>query len=94
MFKSTGLAKMFAGRRKFFRGPHVRHLWPSKTGSVLFTSKIEKSNAQDPYIDDESNDFGVLFMVLAFVLFRLLLKLFVGKMNLVLHFFVRWLSGA
>ena len=32
MFKSTGLAKMFAGRRKFFRrphaarGPHVRHL--------------------------------------------------------------------
>ena len=29
MFKSTGLAKMFAGRRKFFRGPHVRHLWSS-----------------------------------------------------------------
>ena len=33
MFKSAGLAKMFAGRRKFFRGPHaargphVRHLW-------------------------------------------------------------------
>ena len=26
MFKSAGLAKMFAGRRKFFRGPHVRHL--------------------------------------------------------------------
>ena len=26
-FKSTSLAKMFAGRRKFFRGPHVRHLW-------------------------------------------------------------------
>ena len=26
MFKSTGLAKMFAGHRKFFRGPHVRHL--------------------------------------------------------------------
>ena len=26
MFRSTGLAKMFAGRRKFFRGPHVRHL--------------------------------------------------------------------
>ena len=32
MFKSSGLAKMFAGRRKFFRrphaarGPHVRHL--------------------------------------------------------------------
>ena len=26
MFKSTGLAKMLAGRRKFFRGPHVRHL--------------------------------------------------------------------
>ena len=25
-FKSTGLAKMFAGPRKFFRGPHVRHL--------------------------------------------------------------------
>ena len=27
MFKSAGLAKMFAGRRKFFRGPHVCHLW-------------------------------------------------------------------
>ena len=27
MFKSAGLAKMLAGRRKFFRGPHVRHLW-------------------------------------------------------------------
>ena len=27
MFKSTGLAKMFAGHRKFFRRPHVRHLW-------------------------------------------------------------------
>ena len=27
MFKSAGLAKMFAGRRKFFRGLHVRHLW-------------------------------------------------------------------
>ena len=26
MFQSTGLAKMFAGHRKFFRGPHVRHL--------------------------------------------------------------------
>ena len=26
MFKSTSLAKMFAGRKKFFRGPHVRHL--------------------------------------------------------------------
>ena len=23
MFKSTGLAKMFAGHRKFFRGPHA-----------------------------------------------------------------------
>ena len=26
-FKNTGLAKMFAGRKKFLRGPHVRHLW-------------------------------------------------------------------
>ena len=26
-FKNTGFAKIFAGRRKFFRGPHVRHLW-------------------------------------------------------------------
>ena len=26
-FNGTGLANMFAGRRKFFRGPHVRHLW-------------------------------------------------------------------
>ena len=31
MFKSAGLAKMFAGRRKFFRGPHVRHLWFKRT---------------------------------------------------------------
>ena len=42
MFKSTGLAKMFAGRRKFFRGPHVHHLWfktsifPNNGGVVIF----------------------------------------------------------
>ena len=35
MFKSTGLAKMFAGRRKFFGGPHVRHLCTSVSDSGL-----------------------------------------------------------
>ena len=34
MFKSAGLAKMFAGRRKFFRGPRVRHLWFSSTSAA------------------------------------------------------------
>ena len=27
MFKSAGLAKMFAGRRKFFRGPHAARMF-------------------------------------------------------------------
>ena len=34
MFKSAGLAKMFAGRRKFFRGPHVRLLWRRALNSL------------------------------------------------------------
>ena len=41
MFKSAGLAKMFAGRRKFFRGPHVRHLW-SRLNSRLILRVINQ----------------------------------------------------
>ena len=43
MFQSrpTGLAKMLAGRRNFFRGPYVRHLWctKQKIGSLLAPSE-------------------------------------------------------
>ena len=53
-FKSTGLAKMFAGRRKFFREPHVRHLSPAmaeafqkwggaKTNDQIFVTKLIKT---------------------------------------------------
>ena len=49
MFKSAGLAKMFAGRRKFFRGPHaargphVRHLCYRHTGShFIFAGRRRK----------------------------------------------------
>ena len=46
MFKSTGLAKMFAGHRKFFRGPHVRHLCGRGTEFALqhFSIKIPFRN--------------------------------------------------
>ena len=27
MFKSAGLAKIFAGRKKFFRGPHAARMF-------------------------------------------------------------------
>ena len=36
MFNSTGLAKMFAGRRKFFSGPHAARMFV--TSGVDYTS--------------------------------------------------------
>ena len=42
MFKSAGLAKMFAGRRKFFRGPHVRH--PGPNGKVVQMAVLLRQN--------------------------------------------------
>ena len=55
MFKSTGLAKMFAGRRKFFRGPHaargphVRHLWSKGTTERLRFYNLKKQQIPAKY---------------------------------------------
>ena len=67
MFKSAGLAKMFAGRRKFFRGPHVRHLWFILLGVstalfFLLFSLFESVNYEAPTVHSICDNFFFFFI--------------------------------